>query len=760
MMKISSSAEGASLKFTELNSILGVAGTVFSALSAAVAKTVVNFAGFEKALAEVSTLLDDTATEMPKIERAALDLAGAFGSDAVSQTKAFYQAISAGASDAAEATAVMTEANKLALGGVTNIETAVDGLTSVMNAYGLTQDELTSAADTFFVGMKKGKTTVGLLASEIGRVAPTAKAAGVSFQELTAAISAVTTGGIRTDQAVVGVNQALVSILKPTKQAKEEAQRLGIEFDLSAIKSRGFKGILDDVTKSSKFTDDSLFKLFGNVRAQKAVLALVNNEGGKFNEILEAMDDRAGAAAEATEKMKNTLDFEWGRFTTQMDNMNKSLGESISNFLGLKEAVAGAATLLEDLQKAEAKPTRPMRSEAAEKAIAQMKLERKAQADLRKDVEELAKIYKTTYEEQLHQLRSVEGLTAVAIKKRLAEEKKSLAEMRAEMERHEEERHKNQMAAEARREERRKKAREARIKEAEKLAKKIAEMSAEATRFGLDLEKELRERANTDGLKIAKEWYDKQLNLRKDYLASIQAAESNRAAREVALEVRKVASRIEQETAMTDAAHAEAVKKEEEQDKAEQERKERKLQMEQDFAMRGAQAITGGFRAAMQGGKAFEGFILNMLDRLASEIATGAFLGILGSIFGIATGGIGGIVGAVAGLFKDGGVVGQGGRPMRAQSGLRLPDRGPDVDRFHILASPGERVLSRDQNRAFEAGMSMGGGGGTTNVFNVSAFAMNGPSFLRSVRDDLIPQQRRLERGRNTGFQRKNRIRR
>jgi len=102
------------------------------------------------------------------------DQSKAFGSMPTETAKGFYQAISAGASSVEQATEAMTAANKLAIGGVTDIETAVDGLTSSMNAYGGEAGSFTDISDSMFTAVKAGKTTIGELANSIGAVAPLA----------------------------------------------------------------------------------------------------------------------------------------------------------------------------------------------------------------------------------------------------------------------------------------------------------------------------------------------------------------------------------------------------------------------------------------------------------------------------------------------------------------------------------------------------------------------------------------------------------
>ena len=57
--------------------------------------------------------------------------------------------------------AAIRRGDKLATGGVTDVETAADGLTTVLNAYGAEAGSATDVSDALFVALKAGKATVG-----------------------------------------------------------------------------------------------------------------------------------------------------------------------------------------------------------------------------------------------------------------------------------------------------------------------------------------------------------------------------------------------------------------------------------------------------------------------------------------------------------------------------------------------------------------------------------------------------------------------
>ena len=318
---------------------IGVAGltTVFIASIAAAAK-------FEKSMAEISTLLSgDVESSMEVLNESVRELAKEFGGDVTTQAQALYSVISAGASDAAEATEIMTVANKLAIGGVTDVATAADGLTSALNAYGAGADEATAYSDAMFVAMKQGKTTIGELSAGLGQVAPLASQVGVSFDEMLAATSAITTAGVKTSEAFTQVRSALVSVLKPSKEAQEVAQSLGIEFDAQALKAKGLRGFLQDVSAAVGDNQETMAALFPRVESLNAVLALTGGQAEKFAENMVAMNEKTGASEEAFAKMVETFDYQWNVLIANIKDVAIALGEVLLPVINVKNNVIDAA---------------------------------------------------------------------------------------------------------------------------------------------------------------------------------------------------------------------------------------------------------------------------------------------------------------------------------------------------------------------------------------------------------------------------------
>jgi len=299
---------------------------------------------FSTAMSELSTLLGDTKGEMEALTKAAKQQAVQFASTPVQQSKALYQIISAGASSAAQATETLTAANKLAIGGVTDISIAADGLTSVLNAYGDRVESAAAVSDSLFIAMKAGKTTIGELSAGLGKVAPIAASVGVEFDELTAAVSALTKGGISTQESITGVRAVLAAVAKPTSEASKMAEQLGIDFTATGLEAKGLAEFLSDLTEKTGGSTEKLAQLFGGVEALVPIMALSGEAGKSFYEILEDMGVKAGATEEAFNKMADSPGFKLNSFLAAVKVQMLEVGD-----LAVTKLAPALSTITENL---------------------------------------------------------------------------------------------------------------------------------------------------------------------------------------------------------------------------------------------------------------------------------------------------------------------------------------------------------------------------------------------------------------------------
>lgn len=314
------------------------AGPVIAAAATAIAaaaliqgtkKIISVYGDFETQLANVSTLVDTNVVSMQKLKKEVLSLSPSLGS-ATKNTEALYQAISAGVAPE-KAVGFVAESAKAAKAGLTDTLTAVEGGTTILNAFGMEASNIVQVFDKMFVAVKAGKTTFPELATSIGKVAPIAKSAGVSIDELLGGIAALTKQGVKTKEAVTALKAAFSNIIKPQGTAAKMAEELGLQFDITALKTKGLAGFLKDIEEKTGGDVEAMGKLFGSVEALNAILALTSEGGAKdFNQILTDMGNSAGETATAFEKQTKTYDHAVSTLKASMEKIAISIGSKIA----------------------------------------------------------------------------------------------------------------------------------------------------------------------------------------------------------------------------------------------------------------------------------------------------------------------------------------------------------------------------------------------------------------------------------------------
>jgi TP901 family phage tail tape measure protein len=281
---------------------------ITGAITAAGGATLSLASSFEDAMAKVSTIADTTEVPLEDLEKAIIELSDQSGISAVEIANNVYDAISAGQSTA-DAVDFLRNSTALAKAGFTSSASALDILTTTLNAYGLEASEAGRVSDVLIMTQNLGKTTVDQLASSMGKVIPTAKANGVSIENLAAMYAVMTSNGIATAESTTYMNsmlnelgksgsKAAVAFAKGTEHIKEGgltmAEAMESGWELTDVLS-----ILDEQAAESGTT---IANMFGSAEAGKAANVLWDN-ATKLNDVVTQMGESAGATEDAFEKL-------------------------------------------------------------------------------------------------------------------------------------------------------------------------------------------------------------------------------------------------------------------------------------------------------------------------------------------------------------------------------------------------------------------------------------------------------------------------
>lgn len=319
-----------------------VAKAAFLGGMALIGKAVFDFSGFEKQMNEVFTLLPGISGEaMGAMTEQVKSFATEFGVLPLEVVPALYQSLSAGVPKD-NVFAFLETAQKLAKGGVTDLTTAVDGLSSVVNAYGPDVLSAQQASDMMFTTVKLGKTTIDELSSSLFQVTPTASALGIKFGDVSAAMAALTLQGVPTSVAATQLRQTFVELSKDGgKAAATFAETAGQSFKDYLASGHSLQDALKIMQFAAGTTGKSVSDLFGSVEAGSAALALTGAGADAFSAGLTGMGDSAGATQEAFDTMNKGLGATMDKLKAKFSVVLLNIGEAIAPFVGVVGGAVG-----------------------------------------------------------------------------------------------------------------------------------------------------------------------------------------------------------------------------------------------------------------------------------------------------------------------------------------------------------------------------------------------------------------------------------
>lgn len=295
---------------------------------------------FETAMAKVGTIADPAAASLESIRGEIQDLSKETGVAVADLSESVYSAISASV-DTANSVEFVAQANALAVGGFTQTATAVDILTTALNAYQLEADQTQNVADMLIMTQNLGKTTVDELASSMGKVIPTAKSLNVDLDELCGSYAVMTANGIATAETTTYLNSMLNELGK-NGSAAADAFAAGTEhikaggLSMAEAMADGWSliDVLSILDEQAYETGTSISNLFGSAEAGKAANVLWSN-ATKVEDAVAQMGNSAGAANTAFEKMSDTGEYVEKKWGNALENLKIAIGDAQPSLDGL-----------------------------------------------------------------------------------------------------------------------------------------------------------------------------------------------------------------------------------------------------------------------------------------------------------------------------------------------------------------------------------------------------------------------------------------
>lgn len=244
----------------------------------------------------------------------------------------------------------------LAAAGAMDLGRASDMVTDAISALGLDLEYTDSFIDQMAKTAQSSNTNIEQLGKAILTVGGTAQVLAGGVTELDTALGILANNGIKASVGGTSLRQILVNLTKPSKQAAEIIEELGLKIYDAEGAMRPLNEIFGDLNEKLKdFSDkermDVITHLF-DARQLRTANALLKDSGEVWDELYNKIENADGAAEKMAETMRSNLNGALNIAKSNLDaiaitlyegvqkNITDLVNEAIPKFKELNETLA------------------------------------------------------------------------------------------------------------------------------------------------------------------------------------------------------------------------------------------------------------------------------------------------------------------------------------------------------------------------------------------------------------------------------------
>ena len=303
--------------------------------------SVEEFAGFEYAMAKVSTMLNEQSMKyLPAYSKEIRNMATEYGASTADMTEGLYMLLS-GQIKASEAMNVLRESVESAKGGFASTADTVKATIRIMNAYGMELNQVGKVQDILHATVNKGLLDFSELAQTIGNALGLAAPLGADLEAVAATMALLTNTTQDADEAVTSLKNIFNQLKDPSLEQIAIAKKLGFAMDETSVRGAGLIDIYEGLQKAS-------------VKDLAVLMPTIRGYAGFSQMLKKAGDVRAiyNFIVNSTGLKEANLQKAMANTSTQLDIAKRKYGE-LRLIIG-EELAPAFITLMESMEKASA----------------------------------------------------------------------------------------------------------------------------------------------------------------------------------------------------------------------------------------------------------------------------------------------------------------------------------------------------------------------------------------------------------------------
>lgn len=240
----------------------------------------------------------------------------------------------------------------LAQVGMIDLGAAADIASNILQGFRLEADEMQRVVDVMAKTVNSSNTDIRQLGDGMKLVAPVAAGLGVSLEETSAAVGALSNAGLQATLAGTGLRRVLAELESPTTKSRKILRSFGISLDDVKPSAVGLTAALQRMADAGIDTGTAL-EIFGQ-RGGPA-FEVLSSSIGDIREMNAAFVDAEGTAKEMAKIMDDTLAGAMKKALSRLQDLVIALGDAgaeqalIDMFNGLAALLTSMSAGVEDL---------------------------------------------------------------------------------------------------------------------------------------------------------------------------------------------------------------------------------------------------------------------------------------------------------------------------------------------------------------------------------------------------------------------------
>lgn len=287
---------------------------------------------FDSAMSGVKAISGATGEEFDALRAKAIELGGSTAFSANEVAEAMTEMAKAGW-DSQQILDGMGGVLDAAAASGENLGTVSTIVADAITGFGLEAKESTRIADLLTQAANSGTIGINDLGESFKYIAPVAGSMGLSIEDVTTALSAMSMSGIKGSQAGTSLRGVLTRMVKPTDQVAAAMDKLGIVLTNSDGTFKSLDKILLEMRGSfSGLTDEQKTYYAATLAGQEGMsglLSLLNISQEEYDEIAASMDNATGVAQETAAVMRDNLAADVEELGGSLESLAITLAEHI-----------------------------------------------------------------------------------------------------------------------------------------------------------------------------------------------------------------------------------------------------------------------------------------------------------------------------------------------------------------------------------------------------------------------------------------------